>query len=459
MRKILIVDDERNVHYSFRRALEGEFEVQSAFDGEQALAGLARSTPDAVLLDVRLPGMDGIATLEQIRAQHPQIPIVVMTAFGTAETAIRATALSAREYVQKPVDVRALKKLLHEILPQAVPAAVDPDERQGPVVTLVGESPRMQDLGKLIGRAASADATVLITGETGTGKELIARAIHVHGKRQDAPLVAVNCAAIPDNLLESELFGSERGAFTGADVMRPGKFELAHGGTLLLDEIGDMPAALQAKLLRVLQTGEVTRLGGAAPHMFDVRVIAITNADIEQRVAEGTFREDLYYRLNVLRVLVPPLRERREDILLIARHVLERERVRLDRMLTGFAPAAEAQLEAHTWPGNVRELENAVAQACLRARGDQITADDLMIGTCSTLHADGAARGTEDPTALIDRLLALVMTSFPGQVLERLECAAVTAALRHTGGNQVRAAELLGTTRNVVRNRMAKYSL
>ncbi len=459
MRKILIVDDERNVHYSFRRALEGEFEVLSAFDGEQALASLERSTPDALLLDVRLPGMNGIATLEQIRARHPQLPVVVMTAFGTAETAIRATALAAREYLLKPVDVPALKRLLHEILPRETPPVDEPEEPPVPTITLVGQSPRMQELGKVIGRAASADATALITGETGTGKEVIARAIHAHGKRRAGALVAVNCAAIPDNLLESELFGHERGAFTGAEAMRPGKFELAHGGTLLLDEVGDMPATLQAKLLRVLQTGEVTRLGGVTPHMFDARVIAITNADLEKRVADGSFREDLYYRLNVLRVQVPPLRERPEDVLLIARHVLERERARLDRTLTGFTPEAERRLQMHLWPGNVRELENAVAQACLRARGDQITADDLTIGTTRAPAATSSRSTTEEPASLLDHLLGLVLGAFPGEVLERLERAAVAAALRHTGGNQVRAAELLGTTRNVIRNRMAKYSL
>lgn len=458
MRRILIVDDERNVHYSFRRALQGEFEIQSAFDGEGALAQLEREAPDVLLLDVRLPGLDGIATLEQIRARHPQIPVVVMTAFGTTETAIRATALAAREYILKPVDVPALKKLLEEILPnESAPA--EPRDRSLPVVTLVGQSHPMQELGKLIGRAATADATVLITGETGTGKELVARAIHTHGKRRQRPLVAVNCAAIPDNLLESELFGHERGAFTGADTMRPGKFELAHGGTLLLDEAGDMPRALQAKLLRVLQTGEVSRLGGLAPHAFDVRVIAITNADLEARVAAGAFREDLYYRLNVLRIKVPPLRQRAEDVLLLARHVLEREHVRLGRSIAGFTEEAERRLLAHSWPGNVRELENAVAQACLRARGDRVTADDLIIALTSTDAYGPCLNGSDTAATVLDHALALALDEFPGEVLVRLERAAVAKALQRTQGNQVRAAQLLGTSRNVIRSRMAKYSI
>jgi DNA-binding NtrC family response regulator len=458
MRKILIVDDEPNVHYSFRRALEGEYEIHSAYDGEEALAQLAEGAPDVLLLDVRLPRRDGISTLEAIRARHPELPVVVMTAFGTAETAIRATSLAAREYLLKPVDVPALKKLLREILPNGEGPAQQA-ERAEVGVDLIGQSPAMQEIGKLIGRAANADATVLITGETGTGKELVARAIHRHGKRHRGPLVAVNCAAIPDNLLESELFGHERGAFTGADALRPGKFELAHRGSLLLDEIGDMPASLQAKLLRVLQTGEVTRLGGSTPHRFDVRVIAMTNADLEGRVMAKAFREDLYYRLNVLRIRVPALRERGDDVLLIARAVLDREGERLGRRLAGFAAEAEAALRAHPWPGNVRELENVVAQACLGARGEWITADDVTIRAGALPAAAAPVGAPESADHLLDRALGAAVEAFPGQVLERVERAAVAKALERTGGNQVRAAKVLGTSRNVVRGRMAKYGL
>jgi DNA-binding NtrC family response regulator len=458
MRKILIVDDEPNVHYSFRRALEGEYEIQSAYDGDEALTRLAAGAPDLVLLDVRLPRRDGIATLEEIRARHPDLPVVVMTAFGTAETAIRATSLAAREYLLKPVDVPTLKKILREILPAEDGAGglVEPPEAG---VDLIGQSPSMQELGKLIGRAANADATVLVTGETGTGKELVARAIHRHGKRHRGPLVAVNCAAIPDNLLESELFGHERGAFTGADATRPGKFELAHRGTLLLDEIGDMPASLQAKLLRVLQTGEVTRLGGSAPHRFDVRVIAMTNADLEERVAARLFREDLYYRLNVLRIRVPALRERGDDVLRIARAVLEREGRHVGRRLVGFTEDAERSLAAYGWPGNVRELENVVAQACLRARGEWVTVEDIVIRGVAPTAGTAHPAVPESAEALLDRALGAAVDAFAGQVLERVERVAVAKALQHTGGNQVRAAKVLGTTRNVVRSRMAKYGL
>jgi DNA-binding NtrC family response regulator len=460
MRTILIVDDERNVHYSFRRALDGEYDVRSAYDGEEALALLEREPPDAVLLDVRMPRRDGLSTLDEIRNRHPTLPVVIMTAFGTAETAIRATSLAAREYLLKPVDVPALRKLLREILPEGAPAAGAAGGAPSDV-EFVGESACMQELGKLIGRAASVDATVLITGETGTGKELVARAIHAHGRRHAGPLVAVNCAAIPENLLESELFGHERGAFTGADTMRPGKFEQANRGTLLLDEIGDMPALLQAKLLRVLQTGEVTRLGGAAVQRFDVRVLAMTNTDIDALVAARRFRDDLYYRLNVLRIRVPALRERGDDVLLIARHVLERERGRLGRGLAGFTEDAERLLCAHAWPGNVRELESVVTQACLGARGDWIGAADIDLGAPAKEPAGEGAPGAgpEDPATLLERAAGAAADAFPGEALERLERAAVKKALERTGGNQVRAAKLLGTTRNVIRARMAKYGL
>jgi DNA-binding NtrC family response regulator len=485
MRRLLIVDDERNVHYSFRRALEGEFVVQSAHDGEEAIERLRKDPPDVVLLDVKLPGKDGLETLACIRERHPGIPVVVMTAYGTTETAIRATALSARDYLLKPVDVPMLRKLLGQILPSGdpeqnaqryaragdVPAGFDfpdlrdersPQERPYRVAAdlpLSGRSPKMQELYKMIGRAAPADTTILITGESGTGKELVARAIHSHGSRAAGPLVALNCAAIPENLLEAELFGHERGAFTGAEGLRVGKFEQAEGGTLLLDEIGEMAAALQAKLLRVLQGHEITRLGAVEPRSIDTRVIAMTNADLEARVADGSFREDLYYRLNVLRITVPPLREREGDVLLLARHFLEREQRRLRRPIAGFTREAEQRLLTHAWPGNVRELENAVAQAVLRMRGDRITADDLALRIVTPRDGDWSAQAPDDATTVLEQALGLFLAKFPGEALERLERMVFAKALTATEGNQVRAAKLLGTTRNVVRNRMARFRL
>ena len=462
MKRILIVDDERNVHFAFRRALEGEYEILSAHDGEEALETLGRDHPDVVLLDVRLPRLGGLETLERIHAARPGLPVIVMTAFGTVDTAIRATALSARDYLLKPIDVPSLKKLLEELAPRNgdAPGAAAPLVATG---AMVGHSPAMQDLFKLIGRAAASDSTVLVTGESGTGKELIARAIHDHGPRRSGPYVAINCAAIPASLLESELFGHERGAFTGAAESRPGKFELAHRGTILLDEIGEMDAALQAKLLRVLQGREVTRLGGATPRPLDVRVIALTNVDLEAQVTAGRFREDLYYRLNVFRIQVPPLRERRGDVGSLAHHFLERERSRLGRPELHFAPECAAWLETHPWPGNVRELENVVSQAILRTRGDRIRPEDLILRT-------PRPRGTEpfrddphafggDPDARFEAALASFLEAHPGEGWDRLEHAAVARALALCGGNQVHAARLLGVTRNVLRARMAKHAL
>jgi len=321
---------------------------------------------------------------------------------------------------------------------------------------MVGQSAPMQDLFKLIGRAAATDSTVLVTGESGTGKELIARAIHDHGPRRAGPFVAINCAAIPAALLESELFGHERGAFTGAGESRPGKFELAHRGTLLLDEIGEMDGPLQAKLLRVLQSREVTRLGGATARVLDVRVIGITNVDLEARVSANRFREDLYYRLNVFRIQVPPLRERPGDIWPLACHFLERERARLGRPSLRFTPECAVWLETRRWPGNVRELENVIGQAAARARGDQIRPEDLTVRTPPARDVGERAEGTEPR---FEDALASFLESHAGEGWDVLERAAVARALVLTGGNQVHAARLLGVTRNVLRARIAKHAL
>jgi DNA-binding NtrC family response regulator len=450
MRRILIVDDERNVHYSFRRALEGSFEIVSAHDGEEALARLSAERADAVLLDVKLPRLGGLETLERIRECHPDLPVIVMTAYGSVEAAIRSTALAARDYLLKPVEVPALKKLLNEILPS--PATAEALPVVSPEMPMVGRSRAMNELFKQIGRAAAADTTVLVTGESGTGKELVARAIHDHGERKGAPFVAINCAAIPESLLESELFGHERGAFTGADTLRAGRFELAQRGTLVLDEIGEMALALQAKLLRVLQAREVTRLGGSAPVRLDVRIVVLTNADLEARVASGAFREDLYYRLNVLRIQLPPLRERDDDVRLLAAHFLVRARTQLKHSIIAFTPEALRSLSGHSWPGNVRELENVVAQACLRAKGDRIGVNDLSFGP-------RAHRGAADPTSALRGALVSLLAGSPGEAHERVERTLFEAALELAHGNQVHAARLLGVTRNVVRNRMVKHGI
>jgi DNA-binding NtrC family response regulator len=443
------VDDERNVHYSFRRALGEEYEIISAHDGEEALNRISDSCPDIVLLDIRLPRVDGLETLERIHTRWPTLPVIMMTAFGTVDTAIRATALSARDYLLKPIDVPALKRLLLEVLPGGEPIADIPET--SPDAPMVGHSPKMQELFKFIGRSAATDSTLLVTGESGTGKEIVSRAVHEHGRRRGGPFIAINCAAIPGALLESELFGHERGAFTGAEVTRVGRFEEADGGTIFLDEIGEMSPDLQVKLLRVLQGREVTRLGGSGSHPFDARVIAATNVDLERRVASGEFREDLYYRLNVLRIDVPPLRERAGDIWLLANHFLERDSTSLGRHVLGFAPECAVVLEAHNWPGNVRELENVVRQASLRARGDRIRPADLQF------WGPGISRGENGPS--LERVLAAWLEAHDGDAWDGIERRVFETALALRGNNQVQAAKLLGVSRNVLRHRIEKYSL
>jgi DNA-binding NtrC family response regulator len=371
MSKILVVDDERNVHYSFRRVLGNEYEVISAFSGKEATQHLFDDALQLVLLDVRMPGENGLDTLQEIKRQRPELPVIMMTAFASAETAIRATTFDAEDYLIKPLDVDNLKQLIATVLQRRQPQpTAPPASLEVPVpgaVPMLGRSRAMQEVYKIIGKSAVRDVTVLITGESGTGKELIARALHTYSDRTQEPFLAINCAAIPDMLLESELFGYERGAFSGAVEARPGKFELAHGGTLFLDEIGDMPVLLQAKLLRVLQERELYRLGARESRRVDVRIIAATNQDPEGLIRAGRFREDLYYRLNVVRISLPPLRERGEDIALLADYFLEKHLQTNPQGPRGFSEDARQQLLAYSWPGNVRELENAIAQAVLNA--------------------------------------------------------------------------------------------
>jgi len=328
MEKILIVDDERNVHYSFRRVLGNDYEVISAFSGKEALEHLRNDAFQLVLLDVRMPGENGLDTLQEIKRCYQELPVIMMTAFASAETAIQSTTFDAEDYLIKPLDVDNLKHVITAILQRRQPQpTVQPATFDMPVagaIPMLGHSRAMQEVYKIIGKSATRDVTVLITGESGTGKELIARALHTYSGRAHGPFLAINCAAIPDTLLESELFGYERGAFSGAVEARPGKFELAQGGTLFLDEIGDMPILLQAKLLRVLQERELYRLGARESRHVDVRIIAATNQEPEVLIRDGRFREDLYYRLNVVRISLPPLRERGEDIALLADYFLEK---------------------------------------------------------------------------------------------------------------------------------------
>ncbi len=383
MPKILIIDDEPGILYSLTAALESaDTAVVTAPTAKLGLAAVAREKPDAVILDVRLPDMSGLDAFARIRELDPRLPVVVVTAHGSTDTAIEATKRGAFEYLLKPVDLHQLDEVIGrafelrrmQVTPTALgdepPPADDGDQ-------IVGRCPAMQEVYKAIGRIAPQDVTVLVLGESGTGKELVARAVYQHSERADRPFVAINCAAIPDALLESELFGHEKGAFTGADRRRVGKFEQASGGTVFLDEIGDMSQATQAKVLRLLQDQRFERVGGNETIGTDVRVVAATNQDLAALVAAGRFREDLFYRLNSFTIALPPLRERAGDVERLVGHFIAAANRKLKKHVRGIDAAALAALEAHHWPGNVRELQNAVRYAVVQAAGEVLTPDCL----------------------------------------------------------------------------------
>jgi DNA-binding NtrC family response regulator len=457
MNKILLVDDERNVHYSLQRALGEAFQLISAFSGEEALQRLSSQKPHLILLDVKLPGADGLEILQRIKAINREVPVILLTAYGTTETAITAMKHGAYDYLLKPVDIASLRgimtKALHwRALTGQMETLLLPASSQS--TPLLGRSVAMQDLYKMIGRVAPTDTTVLLSGESGTGKELVARAIHQHSLRADGPWVALNCAAIPEPLLESELFGHEKGAFTGAIERKPGSFEEASGGTLFLDEAGELSLTVQAKLLRALQEKEIRRLGGRESMPIDVRIIAATNKDLDGAVARAEFREDLYYRLNVIHLHLPPLRARQEDIPLLAQHFLTRYSRELERPVGGFAPEALEALSAHTWPGNVRELENTLRQALMTCRGYLITADDLRFGERAIARVQAAS--PRDP---LDEGLEQILLTQTGQAYHRVEDRLIRKALELTKHNQVRAAHLLGISRNILRHRMKQFGM
>src|SRR5215510_6542682 len=383
MSKLLLIDDEADVQYSFQRIFDSpEIELTTASSGEEGLKLIPKLKPDLVLMDIRMGGISGMETLRRIRQMDSKLLVILMTAYGTTQTAIEAMKLGAYDYLLKPFDVPKLKEIVVNALKAArdmkqvvsyQPLLEKEDYEQG----IVGRSEPMQQVFKLIGQLAASDATAMITGESGTGKELVARAIYHHSNRSQQPFLAVNCAAIPEQLLESELFGHERGAFTGAALQRIGKFEQCNRGTLFLDEIGDMTPATQTKILRVLQSGTFERVGGNQPLKVDVRIIAATNKPLEQAVAARQFREDLFYRLNVVRIHIPPLRERREDIRLLVNYFLKNFAKEQQTAPKSVGPGVIKTLEKYHWPGNVRELENIIRRALVVAKGDAILLTDL----------------------------------------------------------------------------------
>ena len=479
MDKLLLIDDEDDVRYSFKRIFSSpDLVLETAASGEEGIEVIKTFKPDLVLMDVRMGGISGLETLRLIREDDAKLPIIMMTAFGTTQTAIEAMKLGAYDYLLKPFDVPKLKQIVNDALKAArdmkqVVACEPLLESEDYDMGIVGRSQSMQEVFKTIGQLAGSDATALITGESGTGKELVARAIYHNSQRNSQSYLPINCAAIPENLLESELFGHEKGAFTGATSQRIGKFEQCHQGTLFLDEIGDMTLATQAKILRVLQNGTIERVGGNKSINVDVRIIAATNKKLEEAVAENEFREDLFYRLNVVRVSLPPLRKRSEDIPLLIDYFLKVIAESEGSKVKSILETAQTALLNYSWPGNVRELENVIRRTIVMAKGDAIRLDDLPANVYSK---DGIVSSIENktfnqseplvsPTASND-ISSLAATLFQWAksqpdlaILPAVERELVAHALRETNGNQVQASKLLGITRATLRNRIDKFGI
>ena len=465
--RILVADDEPAMRWLLDRLLrQAGHAVTVVEDGQAALAAAAAEPVDLAFLDIRMPGLDGLEVLSRLRAQSPETAVIVMTAHGSVRAAVEAMQRGAYDYLAKPFDNDEVLLLVERALSAKALAREVVELRTGiqevwEFGALVGQSPRMQEVYKTIGRIAGTDVTVLLQGESGTGKEVVARAIHHYSRRAGKPFVAVSCAAIPPTLLEAELFGHERGAFTDAHQRRLGRFELAHGGTLYLDEVGDMGPELHPKLLRVLQEREFERIGGGEPIRVDVRVVAATNRDLEALIREGRFREDLYYRLNVVSLTLPPLRERREDVPFLVDHFLAKYAGDLGER----ALSAEAldRLRGYPWPGNVRELENVIQHAMVMAGGGVILPEHLPIAAGP--GAPPAREGTLE--ALIHQKLEECVRGLGAResanlyelVLGLVERPLLMAVLRETGGNQLRAAALLGINRNTLRKKLRALGL
>ena len=469
MSRILIADDEASIRFVLRETLEGAgHQVIEAADGAEARRVLGADRVELAFLDIRMPGATGLELLDELRARGPQSPIVViMTAQNTFDNAIEAMKRGAFDYVTKPFDLAQIEAVVAKALRQrelrsevaTLRRQVGDRFRTGEA--LVGSSPAMVETYKTIGRVAQSDAAVLIRGESGTGKELVARAIHYHSKRRDAPFVAVNMSAMPSELIEAELFGHERGAFTGAVEARAGRFRAAEGGTLLLDEIGDLPLPLQAKLLRVLQEREVTPVGGSHAIPIDARIRAATHHDLEMAIEQQTFREDLYFRLNVVPVYVCPLRERLEDIPPLVHHFVERFSAELDVPKRWPSERALALLSRQSWPGNVRELENVIKRALVLASGEVIDADDIEQATRASRSTEGdwVQRARRE----FGKRLAHRDEGEEGgpywDFVHRLERDLIQEAMQRMGGNQIQAARALGINRNTLRKKLDELDI
>jgi two-component system response regulator AtoC len=452
--RVLIIDDEEGVRESLQLLLEEDFNVATAACGEDGLESARLERPDAILLDVVMPGIDGLETLERLHAAYPEVPVIMVTATKTVKTAVEAIKLGAYDYVQKPFEIEELRILLKNAthtaeLEREVDALRSEVGRRYHLGNIIGRSAGMQSVFKKVAQVAPLPTTVLIMGESGTGKELIARALHYQSPRAERPMTALNCAAIPETLIESELFGHERGAFTGADRQKQGLFESAHRGTIFLDEIGELEPAMQAKLLRVLESGEFLRVGGQTPISVDVRIIAATNRQLEQAIEDGSFRQDLYYRLNVVSLELPPLRERREDLSLLITHFVNQKAEELGVEPRQFSAEAIETMMRYRWPGNVRELQNLVERLLVLSSPGPIAVAELP-----TALAD--QRPAEDQNA---RQEVLIGEKTLSDAVDEFERGLIQEALHQAEFNQTRAAEILGTTRRILKYRMDKLEI
>jgi two-component system nitrogen regulation response regulator GlnG len=463
MSSLLVVDDEANVLYSLAKSLQSDtLEVLTASTGRGGIELVEQRRPDVVILDVRLSDLSGLEVFDRIRQIDPRLPVIIITAFATTETAIEAMKRGAFEYLLKPIDFHQLREVVHRALELSrfrhVPAVFEDAEGVDSGDRIVGRCPAMQEVYKAIGRVAHQDVTVLITGESGTGKELVARALYHHSARSAATFLTINCAAIPETMLESELFGHERGAFTGAERRRIGKFEQAHQGTLFLDEIGDMSAATQAKVLRVLQEQRFERLGGNETIATDVRVLAATNKDLENEVAAGRFRRDLLYRLNGFTIHLPPLRERRDDLPLLIEHFVRLFGRTLQRNIRSVSPEVQRCLEEYNWPGNIRELQSVLKYAIIRSAGEILTLDCLPENLRATPASPPSVSAGDsaglDVGLLTSNLLRAGETDIYRRVCLAVDRVVMETVLRHAKGNQVQASELLGISRTTLRAKL-----
>lgn len=463
--KVWIIDDDRSIRWVLEKSLEGEqIKVESFETADKALRELQRTIPDAIISDVRMPGTNGLDFLKQVQESHPDLPIIIMTAHSDLDSAVSSYQSGAFEYLPKPFDVddavALVKRALEHSRQQKVNVDIEPVDNS---TEIIGEAPAMQEVFRAIGRLSQSNITVLINGESGTGKELVARALHRHSPRAANPFIALNMAAIPKDLIESELFGHEKGAFTGAGAMRKGRFEQAGNGTLFLDEIGDMPADTQTRLLRVLADGEFYRVGGHTPVKVDVRIIAATHQDLEKLVEEGKFREDLFHRLNVIRVHLPRLRERSEDIPVLARHFLDRAAQELNVETKILTKETETFISSLEWPGNVRQLENTCRWLTVMASGREVLISDLppeLLSQPDTGCSTPQAGSWEQQLRLwADRELAAGNIGILDKAVPAFERIMIESALQHTGGRKRDASELLGWGRNTLTRKIKELSM